>query len=401
MTDHSVDVVVSGGGIAGMVTAIAFAQAGFDTLCVDPQPPVTSRAADGADLRTTAFLQPARNFLDELGIWQYFSPETMPLDIMRIVDAGGAENTPRIRVEKEFNSAEVSDLPFGWNIPNTAARAALMTRMDDLENLTFLTEHSCERLFTREGKARVTLSNRDRFRAKLVVAADGRNSPMREQSGIPVQTTRFGQKALAFAVSHPIPHENVSTEIHRTGGPFTLVPLPDHDGMPCSAIVWMETGPNARALFELDVPEFEAAMTERSCNLLGPLTLLGRRSLWPIISQLADRLTGQRVALVAEAAHVVPPIGAQGLNMSLADIRSLVDLAVKDPANLGSRAMLDAYHKSRYADLKLRVQGITMLNRASMFDDQPLRDLRATGLNALYALPQVRKTLMQMGLGLK
>ena len=250
MTDHSVDVVVSGGGIAGMVTAIAFAQAGFDTLCIDPQPPVTSRAADGADLRTTAFLQPARNFLAELGVWQYFSPETMPLDIMRIVDAGGAENPPRMRVEKEFNSAEVSDLPFGWNIPNTAARAALMTRMDDLENLTFLTGHSCERLFTREGEARVTLSNGDRYRAKLVVAADGRNSPMREQSGIPVQTTRFGQKALAFAVSHPIPHENVSTEIHRTGGPFTLVPLPDHDGMPCSAIVWMETGPNARALFE-------------------------------------------------------------------------------------------------------------------------------------------------------
>ena len=163
----------------------------------------------------------------------------------------------------------------------------------------------------------------------------------------------------------------------------------------------METGPNARALFDLDVQDFEAAMTERSCNLLGPLTLLGRRSLWPIISQLADRLSGQRVALVAEAAHVVPPIGAQGLNMSLADIRSLVELAMKDPANLGSRAMLDAYHKSRYADLKLRVQGITMLNRASMFDDQPLRDLRATGLNALYALPQVRKTLMQMGLGLK
>ena len=160
----------------------------------------------------------------------------------------------------------------------------------------------------------------------------------------------------------------------------------------------METGPNARALFELDVPEFEAAMTERSCNLLGPLTLLGRRSLWPIISQLADRLSGQRVALVAEAAHVVPQ-SAQGLNMSLADIRSLVELAVKDPANLGSLAMLDAYHKSRYADLKLRVQGITMLNRASMFDDQPLRDLRATGLNALYALPQVRKTLMQMGWG--
>lgn len=401
MSDHSVDVIVSGGGIAGMVSAIAFAQAGFETLCVDPMPPVTSRADDGADLRTTAFLQPARNFLDDLGIWEYFAPETMPLDIMRIVDAGGAESPPRMRVEKEFNSKEVSDLPFGWNIPNTAARLALLKRIEELESLTFLTGESCARLFTREGEARVTLSNGDRYRAHLVIAADGRNSKMREYSGIGVRTTRFGQKALAFAVTHPIPHENVSTEIHRTGGPFTLVPLPDHEGMPCSAIVWMETGPNAQALFDMGVPEFEAAMTARSCNLLGPLQLLGKRSIWPIISQLADRLSGQRVALVAETAHVVPPIGAQGLNMSLADIRSLRDLATNDRENLGSADMLQAYQKSRFGDLKLRVQGITLLNRASMFDDQPLRDLRATGLKALYAMPQVRKTLMQMGLGLR
>ena len=141
-------------------------------------------------------------------------------------------------------------------------------------------------------------------------------------------------------------------------------------------------------------------MTERSCNLLGPLTLSGAAVCGPSfhnwqIAKRAARCIGGR------GRACCPPIGAQGLNMSLADIRSLVELAVKDPANLGSLAMLDAYHKSRYADLKLRVQGITMLNRASMFDDQPLRDLRATGLNALYALPQVRKTLMQMGLGLK
>ena len=131
------------------------------------------------------------------------------------------------------------------------------------------------------------------------------------------------------------------------------------------------------------------------------MQLLGKRSIWPIISQLADRLSGQRVALVAETAHVVPPIGAQGLNMSLADIRSLRDLATNNRENLGSADMLQAYQQSRFGDLKLRVQGITLLNRASMFDDQPLRDLRATGLNALYAMPQVRKTLMQMGLGLR
>jgi 2-octaprenyl-6-methoxyphenol hydroxylase len=186
-------------------------------------------------------------------------------------------------------------------------------------------------LLTRETEARVTLSDGARLRARLVIAADGRNSAVREAAGIDVRTTRYGQKALAFAVTHPIPHENVSTEIHRSGGPFTLVPLPDYTGedgiaRPSSAIVWMERGPEVRRLMALDTPEFEAEMTERSAHLFGPLTLVSRRTVWPIISQTAEALSAERVALVAEAAHVVPPIGAQGLNMSLADIRTLLDL---------------------------------------------------------------------------
>ncbi len=133
-------------------------------------------------------------------------------------------------------------------------------------------------------------------RARLVIAADGRNSPMRQAAGIDVATTRFGQKALAFAVTHPIPHGNVSTEIHRTGGPFTLVPLPDHDGRPPRRWSGWRGRPNANALMELDTPAFEAAMSERSCHLFGPLTLASRRGIWPIIAQTASasRASGWR-----------------------------------------------------------------------------------------------------------
>ncbi len=142
-------------------------------------------------------------------------------------------------------------------------------------------------------------------------------------------------------------------------------------------------------------------MSERSCHLFGPLTLASQRTLWPIISQKAQRLNGQRVALVAEAAHVVPPIGAQGLNMSLGDMRTLLDLALANPERLGDAEMLEAYHRARHRDIAVRVAGIDLLNRASMVNAQPLRDARAMGLNALYALPQVRKSLMQMGLGVR
>jgi 2-octaprenyl-6-methoxyphenol hydroxylase len=163
----------------------------------------------------------------------------------------------------------------------------------------------------------------------------------------------------------------------------------------------MDDGPKAQRRMEMDVAEFEAEASTRSCYLFGPLTLASRRTIWPIITQQAERLSGERLALIAEAAHVVPPIGAQGLNMSLADTSTLLSLAQERPEGLGDTQMLDAYHKARINGIRLRVQGINLLNRASQVSDPLLRDARAMGLNALYSLAPVRKTLMQMGLGVK
>ncbi|SNS04427.1 UbiH/UbiF family hydroxylase [Antarctobacter heliothermus] len=391
------DIVISGGGIAGLTAAAGFASAGFHTLCVDPTPPVTMRDGEGADLRTTAFLQPAQGFLDEIGLWPRLAEHATPLQVMRIVDAGGPVAEPR--VTKDFESNDISGKPFGWNLPNWLLRREMATRLGELANVDFRPGTATTALFTREGEARVTLSDGSKVRTRLVVAADGRGSPMRQTAGIGVKTTRFGQKALAFAVTHPIPHCNVSTEIHRTGGPFTLVPLPDLDGQPCSAVVWMEDGPRAERLYTLDQSAFEEEMTSRSCGLFGPLKLASRRTIWPIIAQEADRLTSQRLALIAEAAHVVPPIGAQGLNMSLKDLAALRDLAVARPEGLGDRQMLDTYHRTRVADIRARVAGITALNRISQLSKEPLRDIRARGLDALYGFKPVRTSLMRLGLG--
>ncbi|KIC09866.1 2-octaprenyl-6-methoxyphenyl hydroxylase [Leisingera sp. ANG-M1] len=393
------DILISGGGIAGLTAAAAFASQGFSVICADPAPPVTERDAEGSDLRTTAFLQPAQALLERCGIWARLADHAAPLQIMRIVDAGGVRPEPR--VVKDFNAADISDQPFGWNLPNWLLRREMIARLAELPNVDLRFGTGTAALFTRTDEARVSLSDGSQVTAKLVVACDGRNSPMREAAGIPVKTTRYGQKALAFAVTHPVPHENVSTEIHRSGGPFTLVPLPDYQGQPSSAIVWMERGPKAQELLNLAPEAFEAAMTRRSCGLFGDLKLASRRTIWPIISQSAQRLNGERLALMAEAAHVVPPIGAQGLNMSLGDLRSLLELAEAHPEGLGDRQMLAAYHKARHNEIMLRVKGIDLLNRTSMLAPRPLRDLRAFGLNALYSLAPVRKTLMQMGLGVK
>lgn len=389
------DIFVSGGGVAGLTAACLFGSAGYSVTCVDPAPPITERDARGADLRSTAFLQPSVAVLEQAGVWHKLAPHAMALQTMRIVDAGGDCGEPR--ATRDFDASDISEMPFGWNLPNWLIRRELVARLAELDNVAFLPGTAVTRIFTRSSAAKLGLSDGTTRTAQLVIAADGRNSLIREQSGIGVKTTRYGQKALAFAVTHPIPHKNVSTEIHRTGGPFTLVPLPDHEGKPSSAVVWMENGPRAQALHDLDEAAFNTEMSERSCHLFGPLTLASRRTIWPIISQLAEQFSSERVALVAEAAHVVPPIGAQGLNMSLADLSELMTLAQTHP--LGSREMLDTYGKRRRFAVQARVKGIDLLNRTSMSQAQWLKDMRAFGVGLIHDAAPVRKTLMQMGLG--
>jgi 2-octaprenyl-6-methoxyphenol hydroxylase len=393
------DIVISGAGVAGLTAACALGSAGFRVICVDPSAPVTDAEAEGSDLRTTAFLQPSIPVLQAAGLWDRLAPSAAPLRVMRIIDAGGVE--PVARLVKDFDAADISTAPFGWNLPNWLLRREMVARLADLPNVSFRPGVGFSRMLARDAEVLVTLTDGTQVTARLLIGADGRHSPVREAVGIPVRTYRYGQKALAFAVSHDIPHENVSTEVHRSGGPFTLVPLPDRDGNPASAVVWMETGPEVARLAALPVPEFEAEMTARSSGILGPLRLLTRRSVWPIISQLADRMSAPRTVLMAEAAHVLPPIGAQGLNMSLADLSCLMGLVTRHSDDPGVAAVTDAYHRSRHWDVQARVTGIDVLNRASMAGSQPLRDLRAQALDLLYTARPVRQTLMKAGLGVR
>lgn len=396
---ETTDILISGGGVAGLAAACAFGSAGFRVICAEPNPPVTTGEAEGADLRTTAFLHPSIPVLEAAGLWPRLAPHAAALQVMRIVDAGGPRPEPR--VVKDFDAADLSDKPFGWNLPNWLLRREMLARIADLPNVTFLPGLAVTAVLTRSSEALVTLSDGRRIAARLLIGADGRGSTVRQALGIPVTTLRYGQKALAFAVSHPVPHGNVSTEIHRSGGPFTFVPLPDRDGAPCSAVVWMDHAAEVDRRLTLPPEAFAAEMQERSCNLLGPLTRISRLTAWPIIAQIAARMAGERTALMAEAAHVLPPIGAQGLNMSLADLTVLLDLAQARPEGLGDAAMLDAYHRRRHHDVQLRVRGVDMLNRASQIGAQPLRDLRAATLDALYSIAPLRRTLMRAGIGVR
>ena len=396
MTRRQTDIFISGGGVAGLTAAAAFGAAGFSVICADPAPPVTDATTDGADLRTTAFLQPARDLLARVGLWATLAPHATALQVMRIVDAGG--DTP---VTRDFDADDISDAPFGWNLPNWLLRREMVARLKTLPNVDFRPGVGFRGLLARDLGAIVTLTDNTQIAAQLVIGADGRASPVRTAAGIDVKTLRYGQKAITFAVTHDAPHDQISTEVHDSGGPFTLVPLPDQDGKPCSSVVWMDRGAVIIRLTKMNDADFTAALNTRSAGVYGTLTLASKRIVWPIIGQIADRMTAQRTALIAEAAHVVPPIGAQGLNMSLADIACLLDLAETHRDGLGGPAMLDAYHRARHGDIALRVRGVDALNRASIAGSPALQDLRAKGITALYGMAPVRRGLMRLGLGAK
>lgn len=388
--NETYDILIVGGGVAGLTATAAFAAEGRRVLCVDRAP----ADAGSRDTRTTAFLRPAVTLLEDAGVWPLLSGETAALDIMRLIDAGGASN--EAREIGDFIAGEITEPPFGWNVPNAAMRSALTTRVGQLANADLRHETALEALTVRRDAAIAHLSDGTTVRARLVIGADGRDSGVRSLSGIAARRWGYGQKGLVFSITHDEPHQNVSTEIHRSGGPFTLVPMPDRQSVHRSSVVWMESAAEADRLAALPVDAFTEAANTRSLGVLGDFKVASTRAAWPIISLIANRLTAPRVALIAEAAHVVPPIGAQGLNMSLGDIAALLKAtAGEDP---GAPDALATYQR-RWPELAARVAGVDALNRAAQTKVQPLRDLRRLGLGTLIRLRPVKHMAMRLGLG--
>ena len=387
------DILIAGGGIAGLTAAARLGAQGWQVTLVDPAP---ASAGAGTDLRTTAFLQPAIATLGHAGVWQAMQAGAAPLRVMRIVDAGGRERAPRETAD--FEGREAGHDLFGWNVSNQAAKATLLARLSALPQVTLCQGVSVTGYVTRLEHALVRLSDGRQIAARLVVAADGRDSSLRRLAGIRHRRWDYGQQALVFCVTHDAPHDGVSTEIHRTGGPLTLVPMPDVDGRPSSSVVWMMPGSRAQEMAALGTDALGTTLSEETMGLFGPLRVVSPRATWPIISQVALALTAPRLALVAEAAHVMPPIGAQGLNTSLHDIETLAGL-IEDRDDPGAPGLLQRYERMILPRTMARMAGVDLLNRASQAELQPLRDLRRLGLSAIHRIAPLRRLAIKTGLG--
>jgi 2-octaprenyl-6-methoxyphenol hydroxylase len=379
MADYKV--IVAGAGPAGLAAAALLAKEGIATALVAP--------AAAEDPRTVALMQPSIQLLRYLDVWSgTLEAQTAPLKKLRIIDDTGSLLVAPIL---EFDSQELNLEAFGWNIPLGLLLPTLRKRAEEL-GVTFI-EAKTTGARSSGGSIHITLSNTFEISASLCLAADGANSAMRKATGIATDTWSYDQTAIATSFAHSMGHDNVSTEYHKSAGPFTTVPLPENR----SSLVWMERPARAEALMAMREGELAAEIQIDTHGELGLISNLGPRKSFPMKGLTARHFAKDRVVLIGEAAHVVPPIGAQGLNMSLRDAALAADLILASK-DAGSDSLMAEYNALRRADVLPRQQLIDLMNKSMLLGLLPLEGARALSLSALHFFGPLKHLVMQQGL---
>jgi 2-octaprenyl-6-methoxyphenol hydroxylase len=376
---------VVGGGPAGLLAALALAHFGVSTRLI-------ARRGSGRDNRTTALIGTSVAVLESLGVWDLCRTAAAPLRTLRIID-----DTDRLwrAPQVQFEAREIGREAFGWNIENVLLIEALWQRLDATPAVIHI-DQEARRIEPQPDAVTVTLADGSTLRSLLVVGADGRNSLCRAAAGINLASHAYRQTALTFVLSHARPHHDISTEFHTRHGPFTLVPLP---GLR-SSLVWVTSPDEATRISALQGTELDEEIERRSHSILGRIRVQDGGGSFAMAVANAARFAANRIVLVGEAAHLFPPIGAQGLNLGLRDAATIGDIAGdfhrrgEDP---GGVAAMTAYDRRRRGDITTRTLGVELLNRSLLSDFLPVQAVRALGLHLLDQIGPLRRAVMREG----
>ena len=380
-TTRSFDIAIVGPGPVGTVAALAFARKGFNVALVGPSSP----RRDG---RTVALMDASWALMAELGVVEHLEDHASPLNVMRLVDDTGSLFK---RPPTEFRASEIGLDQFGFNIETATLSQVLLDAAGRTSGITRLTD-AVAGIEADEASVIIRLEGGTAISARLCAGADGRRSVVRKGSGITAKDWSYPQAALTTIVSHTRDHRGISTEFHTRFGPCTTVPLPGRR----SSIVWMMSPEDGERRGALDDAALGLAIEQQTHSILGQMVVDGPRGVVPMGGLSVERFTAPRVALIGEAAHVFPPIGAQGLNLGLRDVTALTDhVCLPDP---GAAAGLAAYERSRASDVRTRTGAVDALNRSLLSDFLPVDFARGFGLLALETFAPLRRMVMRQGL---
>ncbi len=379
-------VIVVGGGPAGLTAAITLASAGVSTVLAGKKP-------TRPDNRTTTLMAGSVTALTTLGVWDLCAAQAAPLKFLRIVDdTGRLWRAPEVK----FAAEEIELDAFGYNIENRHLVAALEQRAGRLPDLRLI-DAEVDAVEPAEKNVSVRLADGETLHAALVVAADGRRSICRVAAGIGMNERTYSQSALTVCLRHSRPHRDTSTEFHTVSGPFTLVPLPGQR----SSLVWVLSPALAEVVAHFDDAELANDIERAAHSILGKMEVEPGRGLFPLSIATAKRFAANRIALIGEAAHVIPPIGAQGLNLGLRDATSIGELVVaahRADKDLGGADLLAAYDQMRRSDVGSRTIAVDLLNRTLLTDLLPAQALRGLGLYFLDRIGPLRRAVMREGI---
>jgi 2-octaprenyl-6-methoxyphenol hydroxylase len=379
---HSLDALVVGTGPVGYVAALALAQSGQKVALIGPKPNVQR------DGRTVALLDGSVEMLKSLSVWDAVSSKSAPLALMRIIDdTGSLFRAPPVT----FKASELKLDAFGYNIELVDLVDVLAEAVSNIPQLIRFEEAVSEFSHLESGVCVARLESGQFLAAPLLIGADGKKSMVRAFAGIASKQWEYKQTAITAVFSHKRDHEDISTEFHTRQGPFTLVPLPHRR----SSLVWMMEPTRAERLAILDDQSFQAEVERQAQSMLGPMVMEGQRGIIPMAGLSTDRFALGNIALVGEAAHVFPPIGAQGLNLGFRDVAALMR-ALKSSHG---EAALQKYNSARKADVRLRTAAVDLLNRSLLADYLPIDLARSVGLLTVASIAPLRRFMMRRGAG--
>jgi 2-octaprenyl-6-methoxyphenol hydroxylase len=382
------DVIILGGGLVGLALAAALDSSGLSTIVVDPADP-DQRLDAKFDGRTSAVSSSSMRMLQAIGVADRLPAPACPIRKIQVADGlepGGLA----------FEAGEDGE-PLGWMNENRHLRAALRSRAEAGKNLWLLWKSSVAAVDRGEHQVVVALDDGRKLCAPILVAADGRNSPMREQAGIRIARWRYDHTAIVSVLYHQHPHDNVAYEIFYPGGPFALLPMTDEGKRHRSAIVWSLQKDDAAGLLSLSDEEFAAEANAAMGGFLGKISLAAPRSTYPLGFHHAAQIVSERLALVGDSAHAIHPIAGQGLNLGFRDAAALAQVLVEGARlglDLGDRQLLDRYQRWRSLDSLMVAMATDSLTRIYGIPGKLPSAVRRFGMGLIDRIAPIKDRLM-------